>query len=395
MLLSPVRLFLTIALVVAYGSVISSPALQAKSIRPNKSADSRQTLFHNHPASAAQDSATPAFSSNFDVQKIAEGVYALIRKDPLGLWFAANNVVIVNDEDVIVVDANITAAATREVLALIRRLTNKPIKFVINTHWHEDHIIGNWVYREAFPAVEFIGHRSTLEDLPTVGAANRKQSVDGGSGLVKLLRDSVAQQKSLAGGKLTGEESAGYNFTANLIEQYLSESTRFQILLPTIVVDERLTLHRGSRVIDIRHLGKAHTAADLVVHLPKEGILITGDLVVHPVPLVGSTSYPAAYSTTLETLLGLRANIIVPGHGPVMRDDTYVKLMVRLLTAIKKQVEAAVARGETLDQARKSVNLEEYRQAFAGESQLKSFLFLHYVSLPAVAAAYRQATTKS
>jgi cyclase len=64
-----------------------------------------------------------------------------------------------------------------------------------------------------------------------------------------------------------------------------------------------MTQHHGNRVIEIRHLGRAHTAADLVVHLPKENIAVTGDLVVWPVPLIGSTSYPAEYGATLEKFL--------------------------------------------------------------------------------------------
>src|SRR5262249_11119762 len=132
----------------------------------------------------------------FEVRKVAEGVYALIRKEPLGLWFEANNVFIINDDDVVVVDANISVASTKEILAALRKLTPKSVRYVINTHWHEDHIIGNQVWREAFPDVEFIGHASALKDLPTTGAANRKQSVEGGPGLIKLMRDSLEKNKS-------------------------------------------------------------------------------------------------------------------------------------------------------------------------------------------------------
>src|SRR5215470_8267925 len=332
--------------------------------------------------------------SVFDVQKVAEGVYALIRKEPLGLWFEANNVFIINDDDVAVVDSNISVAATKEILAALRKLTPKPVRYVINTHWHEDHIIGNQVWREAFPGVEFIGHASALKDLPTTGAANRKQSVEGGPGLIKLMRDSLEKNRSLAGGELTDEERAGYAETARLVERYVAEAPQFQIVLPTLTVEDRLTLRRGDRVIEIRHLGRAHTAADLVVYLPKENIVISGDLVAWPVPLVGSTSYPADYGATLEKLMALRPAVIVPGHGPVMRDDAYVKQMVRLLASIKRQVDGAVARGETLEQTRKSVNIEEFRQAFAGDSKLKGFIFTNYVTVPAVAAAFRQATAK-
>ena len=131
-----------------------------------------------------------------------------------------------------------------------------------------------------------------------------------------------------------------------------------------------------------------------MVHLPKEGIVITGDVVVWPVPLVGSTSYPIDYGATLENVLALRGSILIPGHGQVLRDDSYLKLMIRLLSSIKQQTESAVARGETLEQTRKSVNLDEFRKAFAGDSKFKRFIFDVYVTDPAVAAAFNQLSKK-
>src|SRR5215216_6327832 len=71
---------------------------------------------------------------NFEVQKIAEGVYAVIRKDPPGLMVDANSVFIINDDDVFVVDTSGAPSTTKEVLAALRKLTDKPVKYVINTH---------------------------------------------------------------------------------------------------------------------------------------------------------------------------------------------------------------------------------------------------------------------
>lgn len=330
----------------------------------------------------------------FAVQQVVEGVYALIRQEPLALWFEANVVFIINENDVLVVDTNISLAAARESIAALRELTNKPVRYVVNTHWHEDHLIGNQIWRAAYPEVEFIGHASTLTDWPETGATNRQQAIKGGPGLAKMLRVQLEKNESLAGGELTAEERTGYAETARLIERYVSEAPNFEIILPTLTVEDKLTLHRGQRVIEIRHLGRAHTAADLIVYLPKENLLISGDLIVWPVPLIGSTSYPAEYAATLEKLLALNPAVIVPGHGPVMRDHAYAKLMMRLLTLIKQQVAAAVARGETLEQTRKSVDLTELRKAFTGDSKFKGFVFANYVTSPAIEAAYRQATAK-
>jgi cyclase len=308
--------------------------------------------------------------------------------------FDANNVFIINERDVIVVDANFSLASTREVLAALRRLTDKPVRYVINTHWHDDHITGNQIYREAFPDVEFIGHETAVTDMNETGARNRKGLQENTPRLIKLFRSQVEKSKNLAGQDLTAEERASYLKDAGLLERYLESIPSLQIIAPTLTVKESLTIRRATRTIKILHLGRGHTPADLLVHLPEEGILITGDLVVHPVPLVGSTSLPADYAATLERLVDLRPKIIVPGHGAVMRDDSYVQQMIRLLKSITEQARAAAKRGEQLEQARKSVRLEEFRREFAGSSQLKSFIFQTYVATPGVEAAFRQANAK-
>jgi cyclase len=332
---------------------------------------------------------------NFEVQKLADGVYGVIRKDLPGLMVDANNLFIINDEDVIVVDTGGAPAITKEVLAALRKLTDKPVRYVINTHYHDDHIRGNQVYREAFPGVEFIGHEFSRNYLPNQGATNRQGFLTGAPGFANTMRDLLKNNKSLLGGDLTAEERASMESDLRLIDLVLSEGAQATTVLPTVTLKDRLTLHRGKRVIEILHLGSGHTAADLVVHLPNEGIVITGDLVVSPIPLVGNPqSHIGEWASTLEKLCELHPKIIVPGHGAVMRDDVFVKQLAKLFASIKHQTEAAVARGEQLEQVRKSVNLDEFRKIMVGDSPVRKIAFNMYVAGPAVAAAYREVTTK-
>src|SRR5262249_47735792 len=128
--------------------------------------------------SFAHENADQTVAANFEVQKLAEGVYAVIRKDLPGFMVDANNVFIINDDDVIVVDSNGAPSITKEVLAALGKLTNKPVKYVINTHYHDDHIRGNQVYKNAFPGVEFIAHSFAGEYLPNQGAVNRKNFLE-------------------------------------------------------------------------------------------------------------------------------------------------------------------------------------------------------------------------
>lgn len=333
---------------------------------------------------------TSAAAQSFTIEKVADGVYVSRRTEAPGLLFDSNSIFIINDADVIVVDTNFTPAAARANIAELRKLTTKPVRYIVNTHWHDDHITGNGAWREAYPGVEFIGHTSSREDMAGVGAKNRAGLAANLDGTIGLFRAKLEKGESIAGGAISDDERTSYASDLSHLERYKAEASKVEILPPTIAVSDTLTLYRGDRTIVIRHLGRAHTAADLVVQLPKENIVITGDLVVWPVPLVGSTSFPASYAATLEKLLALKPATFIPGHGPVMHDDAYVQLELRLLRSLVDQTREAKTRGETLEQARKSVNLDTFRKAFAGDSKSLAFVFATYVSGSGVAAAYNE-----
>lgn len=328
----------------------------------------------------------------FEVTRLADGVHAVIRREPVGMMFDANNVFIENEADVVVVDANATASSTRATIAALRAITAKPVRYVVNTHWHLDHFEGNAAWRDAYPGVEFIGHAATRDELAGIGARNRADMLEFGPGMVDALRKRLAEGRDRAGNPLDAETRAALASDAAQAERYLAETKAVEFVPPTLEVRERLTLRRAARTIEILHLGAGHTRSDLVVWLPGERIAITGDLVVWPVPLIGNTAAPLEYAGTLERLLELKAAVFVPGHGPVLRDDRHVRLVARLAAAIRDQVRAAVARGESLAATRKSVDLEEFRLAFAGESKLRGSLFEMYVVQPAVEGAWRQAS---
>jgi glyoxylase-like metal-dependent hydrolase (beta-lactamase superfamily II) len=346
---------------------------------------------------AAAPSAAFGQAGNFELVKLAEGVYVARRTEPAGLTVNGNSVFIINDADVIVVDATLTPGTAREELAALRKLTGKPVRYVVNTHWHDDHVLGNQTYRDAFPGADFIAHANTREYLPATGLANRRMAMSEGGypGFISALKRRLEQNVSVTGGPLDAEERAVISSDIRIAERYMAENPKATVVLPTVTLGERLTLHRGSRVIDILHLGRGHTSGDIVVHLPAEGILIAGDLVIHPIPYVGNPqSHPGDWGETLEKLLALKHTMIVPGHGPVLRDDSYVRLMSRLFASMKQQVAAAVARGETLEQVRKGVNLDEFRKQFVGDSRVRRDIFDSYVLGAGLAAAYADATAK-
>src|SRR5215213_6463661 len=107
----------------------------------------------------------------YRTEKIAEGVYAFITPEERSSFQAGNSVAIVGDDGVLVFDTGNIPSMTRRQIAEIRRLTDQPVRYVVNSHWHPDHTLGNAEYRQAFPGVTIIATSATragvLERVPT------------------------------------------------------------------------------------------------------------------------------------------------------------------------------------------------------------------------------------
>jgi cyclase len=340
----------------------------------------------------AADGARPvaaahAEAGGFAVERLADGVYAAIRTDPPGLMVDANSLFIVNASDVVVVDA---PEASAQMIAALRRITDKPVSYLINTHWHDDHVIGNAVWRQAYPGIRFVAHASLRKYLPKTGLANRKQMIEGAPQFAAQMQVQMDKGKNLRDEPIADEERKSYASDIALVQHYMAVVPGVETVLPDIDVEEGLTLQRGQRRIEVRRLGRGHTEADLVVWLPQERIAATGDLVVWPVPLIGSDqSHVRDWPATLDALLALNPVAFVPGHGPVLHSADYVRQMRDLFAEINTQVDAAIARGETLEGARKAVDLAHARARFAGDSKVRQFAFGMYVAGPAVESSYR------
>lgn len=331
-----------------------------------------------------------AQAPGFELVEVAPGVHAAIRTEPGRNVVNGNSTIIVNDSDVVVVDATGTSTAARELIAAIRRLTRNPVRYLVTTHWHDDHAMGNHAFRQAWPGVEIIAHPATREAMTTTAVENRASSLKALPDILTFVRAQLTKGNGLDDTPLTADERVGLESDLRLAERYLAESPGFRITLPSLTVERRLTLHRGSRTIEILHLGRGNTPGDLVVYLPNEGIVATGDLVVWPTPYVFD-SYPEEWVRSLDSLHALNARVLIPGHGPLQRDYEYVDLIGRTLRSVVAQTQAARTRGLDLEETRKAVDLEEFRQAFAGEDKVLNQAWRNYFVGPVVGRAYAEA----
>ena len=335
-----------------------------------------------------------AATKAFDLQTLAEGVHAMVWKEPLTDPIEGNVLIIINEQDVLIVDSPFLPSTARRIVAEVRKLTPKPVKYVVNTHWHNDHVQGNDVYREAWPGVQFISHTETRQD-----------AIDYAFGQIPKGRESAAQAITTMRGWLeTGQDTAGKEIDPDrrlritnyitFLEGMVEETASIETVASDITFDEQLTLFRGSRRIDLVHLGLGNTRGDIVVLLPKERIVATGDLVVHPEPF-GFGSYYKEWIETLGRLAALEVDTFLPGHGPVMRDRSYIETLQALLRTLTTEVDAAVAEGLSLDETKKVVTLDEWKKKLAGDDAAVRRAFEQFFIAPAVERAWKQATKAS
>lgn len=347
---------------------------------------------------ASPGAAAAASSAGFTLETLAPGVHALVRTKLPGLLLDSNVVVIVNDEDVVVVDANLTPTSAEATIAAIRKLTPKPVSILVNTHRHADHTGGNATYRREFPQVQIVASSAMAEDLAKHGEETLKGWIDWAKQLDAELPKALASGTSLGGRPLTPDLRSSYEGDLAAAREIVADAARMEVVTPTATLigsGARLVLHRHAggqpRRIVIADFGRGHTRGDLVVWLPAESILAAGDLLVVPVPLVGADqSYVEDWVKTLDRLQELGAAVTVPGHGAVQRDSIASERYRDFLSSVARQTRAAMDRGDAADKALEGLDVESFRQQMAGDDKVLNFLFGVWGKGPSVQAIYRE-----
>ena len=300
------------------------------------------------------------------IERVAEGIYAIVHDDATDQWPHGNTGVVVTDEGVLVVDATYLPSRARADIALIRRVTDKPVRYLVYTHWHFDHNNGAIAYRQAFPGITIVAERQT-RDYVTLNAewwAHMSTAITSArrASLAKLEQE-LASGKDSTGRALTAAEKRHHQTAIGQRTSELGELASLQVVPPNLAFEGALTLWLGGRRIELQDRGRANSPHDVTIYLPQDSVLFTGDIVVQsPLPYVGS-SWPVPWIDVLQRLEAVPTNAIVPGHGPVMRDFGYARQVRAMLQAATSRVEAMALRGRTLEQVQDSVTLDDVRKS--------------------------------
>jgi cyclase len=314
------------------------------------------------PAAAA-DSFAPV---DITTTKLAEGVYQFtVAAD--GYVEQLNTVAIVTDRDVLVFDTSTRPSSAKRILAEIRKITPKPVRFVANSHWHPDHWSGNEVFAAANPDLEIIATEQERDFMLNLSPFYLSYIPKGLEAQEKAVAEQFHSGKRPDGSPLTPELRKQIELELQQIRDLTAEQLKVKRTYPTLTYTDRMTLRHGGREFQfISVTGDA--AGTTVLYLPAEKILMTGDAVSYPLPYY--TPPLSEHAKSLRALAQLDTAIIVPGHGPAFRDKAYMLLEAELFEEVLRQVQAALRGGAvSIDDVQAKVNFDSLKDRFARGDQ--------------------------
>ena len=293
--------------------------------------------------------AQTAGGDTFELKKVGDGVWAAVAAARYKV--NSNAAVIETNDGVVVVDTHSKPAAAQALYKDIQGVTKKPVKKIINTHFHWDHWQGNQVYAQAYPALEIITTDRTKARLTDPNQMN------GGVGFIDKQIASVPGEidKIKADLAKATDDAAKTRLQSSLAqaEAYLAELKGMKPALPTRTVTATTSLMEGGREIQLQVLGRAHTDGDLFIYLPKEKVLTTGDAVVDWMPFLND-GYPEDWITTVAALEKLDVSQVIVGHGDPA-PKSHLTFFRSYLTDLIAAVKTAAGGGATLDEMKTKV----------------------------------------
>lgn len=257
-----------------------------------------------------------AFASTADLgekkvsfDQIGMGLYAYTAEgDP-------NTGIIVGDDGVMVIDAQATPAIAGDVVARVAKVTDKPVKYVLLTHYHAVRALG----ASAFKGAEILASNATRDLIAERG----KQDMDSEIGRFPRL--------------------------------FRAAETISGLIWPTITFPDQISVWLGRREVRIVHIGRGHTAGDVIAIVPDAGVVFSGDLVEHKAACYCGDAHFTDWLATLDHLAELQANALLPGRGATLTSPEMVKEGIELtsdfIATLYNSVQESVTKGRSLKEA--------------------------------------------
>jgi glyoxylase-like metal-dependent hydrolase (beta-lactamase superfamily II) len=262
-----------------------------------------QSIFR---ATAARAQSKRPWPNLFEIQKVKDGIYAAIGQ-PTAL-INCNAAIFEMTDGLLVVDTHSKPSAVAALVAQIKKeVSPKPVKYIVNSHFHWDHSQGTAAYKKAYPQAQIISAVGTRKLLSEQGQLRLKASLEETAAAIEQLKDKLGKAKTAADRDF---------FTQQIKEsqEYLVEMKNYTPEIPNVTVGQDLTLHDKLGDLHLAFRGRAHTAGDIIVYSPSKRVVATGDM-LHGFQPWFADGYPLEWPRTLYQVAELDFDRVIGGHA--------------------------------------------------------------------------------
>lgn len=333
--------------------------------------------------SQSQDPYIPTFV------ELAPGIWAGVREDNPRFPVMGTATFVISDAGVVVFDGGGSATMAERIIEKIRSLTDLPVTHVVVSHWHGDHNFGIFRYLEEFENVQVVAHTFTQ----AVFEGTRIDYIDGYPDQIPNFRPqivkSLQEKKLLSGEPMPAIMRFVYERILEDANKIHEDNQRVKVTHATITFDDQLTIRSGNRNIELLFLGDGNTAGDIVMWLPEEKVVATGDIVVHPVPYAFNMP-PKKWGQTLRRINELGYATLVPGHGNIQRDTQYVELLIETADSVVEQRDMLAAQDIEEADAIAKIDFSAFEERYTSGSEYLAVYYDAWFKKPFAAAAFKE-----
>jgi glyoxylase-like metal-dependent hydrolase (beta-lactamase superfamily II) len=291
--------------------------------------------------------------STYRLEKVADGVYCATSSEKA--YYVANSVVVVGDEAVLVVDSGASPSGARRLIEAVRTVTDRPIRYLVDTHFHFDHAFGNAAFG---PETVVIGHEATRALLGPEALRGRtyRSFADGLPSRLDELRAQAAAEPA-------AEKRREMEARAASLDAFGRELATITLVAPRVGFSERAVVDLGNREVHLVFPGRGHTAGDVLVLLPRERVLCSGDFFNGYIGYMGD-AYVDEWADSLDRLAQLDFATVVPGHGAPFKGKERISLVQACLRDLWRQAVDLRRAGVPAEQAAPRIDLRAHATHF-------------------------------
>ena len=294
-------------------------------------------------------------------ERIADRVHVLHQGPGFHVQVIGNVTIVEQKDGVVLIDSGGTPGAGRRVVALVRKISAKPVKAIVITHWHGDHHFGLSEVLRAWPQAMVIATEATSSHINNRGLPAKPDPAYDAGQIKKFEQTRADLIESSRAADTPATQREQWKRLSREVGEYENDFRGPQIRFATVTFSDRIALPDDVAPIEILFLGKANTDGDAVAWLPKQRIFVSGDIVVSPVAF-GGGSYPAEWKKVIDNIAAYDFDILVPGHGLPQHDKKYLSALGAALDDVATQARTFVAQGVSIEDAQEKMNFSKQRE---------------------------------